>query len=60
MKVVMKRQVTGTRNGKHWPKPGQTVDVSDREAETLIRQGNAEPVEEPAPKKTTKKAAGSY
>lgn len=56
MKVVMKRQVTGTRNGKHWPKPGETVDVSDREADTLIRQGNAV---KPEPKKVPAKKSAS-
>jgi len=40
-KVTMKRQVSGTRNGKPWPKAGETVEVSDDEAASLIRQGNA-------------------
>lgn len=40
-KVVMRHQLSGLRNRKPWPKPGETASVSEREAERLIRQGHA-------------------
>lgn len=40
-KVEIVNRISGTRNGESWPAPGETLDVSDDEAETLIRQGNA-------------------
>lgn len=41
-KVRMRQQISGTRNGSHWPVAGKTVEVSDDEAEVLIRLGLAE------------------
>ena len=55
MKVTMKVQVSGTRNGEDWPAPGQVVDLPDAEAVSLINQGMAVPVEEiPAESATDK------
>ena len=39
--VKMLVQISGTRNGKDWPAPGETISVGDDEAETLIRNGQA-------------------
>lgn len=39
--VRMRRQLSGTRNGVHWPEPGGVVEVPDDEAATLVRHGNA-------------------
>lgn len=64
-KLTMKAQISGTRNGTSWPKPGQTIEVSDGEAKALVRNGlaaepdgDADTKKAPA-KKTTKKASGS-
>lgn len=40
-KVRIVAQVSGTRNGEDWPKPGETLTVSAAEAEDLIRTGIA-------------------
>lgn len=40
-KVRMLTQISGTRDGEYWPKPGGTITVSDEEAELLIRNGQA-------------------
>lgn len=45
-KIRIRRQVTGTRNGVHWPEPGGIVDVSESDARVLIRHGHAEAVKE--------------
>lgn len=67
-KLIMKARISGTRNGNHWPKPGQTVEVSDREAAALLRNGlavepadgeNAAPKKAPAKKTAAKKSPGS-
>jgi hypothetical protein len=44
VKIVMKVEVSGTRNGQPWPKPGDTVDVDDNEAAQLCAAGLAAPV----------------
>lgn len=41
-KVTLKGQISGTRNGKPWPKPGDTIDLPADEADSLIAQGMAE------------------
>lgn len=59
MRVVMRRQMSGTRDGKSWPAPGGTMDVTQAEADALVRQGMADHVEatsEPARKRETKPA----
>lgn len=52
MKVRMKQQLTGSRNGLRWPAPGGVIDVLDVEAADLLASGIAEPVkaEKPADK----------
>lgn len=50
MIVTMRRQISGTRDGVDWPAPGETIDVPDDEAATLIALGHAVvPGEDPAP-----------
>lgn len=59
MKVRMKEQLTGSRNGKPWPAPGETIEVFDSEAVDLINSRVAEAVtEQPKPEKrpTAKRA----
>lgn len=46
MKVRMKGDVSGSRNGVPWPPRGGTVDLPDGEAADLCRIGLAEPVAE--------------
>ena len=47
MKVRMKQQLTGSRNGLRWPAPGGVIEAAD-----LLASGIAEPVkaEKPADK----------
>lgn len=42
MKVRMKVQISGTRNGQEWPARGGTIDLPDEEAAHLIAQGAAD------------------
>ena len=42
MIVTMRRQISGTRDGADWPAPGETIDLPDDEATTLIALGHAE------------------
>jgi hypothetical protein len=44
MKVEMKMQLTGSRNGLRWPPAGEVVDLPDGEAVDLCSQGCAVPV----------------
>ena len=46
MKVKMRAQLTGTRDGVDWPAVGEEVDLSDEEAKDLIHAGIAEPIVE--------------
>lgn len=50
MIITMLRQISGTRDGVDWPAPGDTIDVPDDEAMSLIELGHAEAdgVEPPA------------
>ncbi|MER8042714.1 hypothetical protein [Streptomyces sp. NPDC094032] len=48
MRVRMRVQISGTRDGAEWPERGGTIDLPDDEAEQLIRYGAAE-ADEPAP-----------
>lgn len=43
MKIEMKIQMSGTRDGVDWPAPGETITVPDHEAEVLIAQKSAVP-----------------
>lgn len=52
MKVQIRGDISGTRNGVVWPKRGSVVDLPDDEAENLIIAGLAvevAPDPEPAP-----------
>ena len=39
--VTMRHQISGTRNGRKWPQPGQSLLVSDAEVRALVRNGHA-------------------
>lgn len=52
MKVRMKLQNHTLFNGKPWPAPGETIDLPEGVALKEISQGRAEPVAEPAKKRT--------
>jgi hypothetical protein len=54
MRIVMKGNISGTRDGIEWPPVGGVCDVSDDEATQLIGAGFA--VEAPAEKKPVEKA----
>jgi hypothetical protein len=43
----MVTQVSGTRDGEEWPPAGETVDVSEEEAEALVAAGVAQPADAP-------------
>lgn len=54
MRVEMLTQISGTRDGQEWPRPGDAIDVPDHEAADLIRAGYAKeatdaPTPDPAP-----------
>lgn len=66
MRVKMRHQISGTRDGVAWPAPGEEIDLPDDEAVTLLRQGMAEAIEDKAapekataPKTTTRAKKGS-
>ena len=44
VKVRMRHQMSGTRDGADWPAPGGEIDLPDAEAAALCAQGMAEPV----------------
>lgn len=44
MKVRMKVDISGTRNGQEWPRRGSVVDLPDAEAVEMCAAGMAEPV----------------
>lgn len=44
MRIRMKIQMSGSRNGQHWPAAGGVVDVPDREGASYCASGLAEPV----------------
>jgi hypothetical protein len=47
MKIRMKADVSGSRDGKAWPRRGAIVDLPETEAVQMCRNGMAEPVAEP-------------
>lgn len=58
MKVRMRAQVSGTRDGERWPAVGGELVVPDAEGADLCSQGLAEPVAEPEkPERAVAKAA---
>lgn len=46
MKVRMKVNLLGTRDGVAWPPVGETVDLPDHEGARMCERGFAEPVAE--------------
>lgn len=44
MRVRMKAEISGTRDGGDWPRPGEILDVSDDEGAHLCAAGLAAPV----------------
>ena len=46
MRVQMKTKIGGYRNGEEWPAVGGTIEVPTHEAESLIANGYATPLEE--------------
>lgn len=46
MRVRMKVDVSGVRDGQPWPPRGETVEVGDQEGADLCAAGMAEPVAE--------------
>ena len=44
MKIRMKVQMSGTRNGELWPAVGEIVELSDAEGAKYCANGTAEPV----------------
>lgn len=44
--IRMRALISGSRNGKKWPKPGQTLEVPEAEAAQLIAQGIATAVDQ--------------
>lgn len=54
MKIKMRQQITGTRDGQPWPAVGGEMVVPDTEGAVLCSQGLAVPVaEKPKPEKRT-------
>ncbi|WP_461634495.1 hypothetical protein [Glutamicibacter soli] len=45
--IRMKALISGSRNGKKWPQPGQTLEVPEAEASQLIAQGIAVDADQP-------------
>lgn len=43
MRIRMKVQLSGSRNGQAWPQPGSAIDLPDGEAARLCGAGLAEP-----------------
>lgn len=56
MNVTMKRQISGTRDGVDWPAPGESIDVPDEEAASLIVNGLAEAAAPPEAEESRKGA----
>lgn len=49
MRLTMRMQISGTRNGRPWPAQGDVIDIDDTvEADALIAAGIATPEDEPA------------
>ena len=44
MRVRMRDQISGTRNGEPWPPPGSEIDLPDAEAVKYCANGLATPV----------------
>lgn len=57
MKIKMKVDVSGTRDGQPWPRHGEVVEVDDTEGASLCNAGMAEPVAEDKVEKATESEA---
>lgn len=57
MKIKMKVQISGTRNGHDWPAVGEETTVTALEGAELCDAGMAEPVAETAKKTAEKRPA---
>ena len=44
MKVRLRTDISGTRNGEPWPSAGSEIDLPDEEAVALVRSGDARAV----------------
>lgn len=53
MRIRMRVDVSGTRNGRRWPRRGQVAEVPDAEGAKLCAVGLAEPVAERKQAETT-------
>jgi len=49
MRVEMTAHISGTRDGKEWPRPGESVTLPDGEALALVAAGHAKPVDTAPP-----------
>lgn len=47
MRVEIRVQITGLRDGQPWPAPGQVVDLPDAEAVDMLAAGLVAPLPEP-------------
>lgn len=56
MRIKMTVEVSGSRNGKPWPKRGETMDLPDAEAAQLCAAGMAETVNDDVEKAVPAKA----
>ena len=54
MKIRLKTEITGLRNGVPWPAVGETTELPDNEAAGMCAAGLAEPVAEKAEDKAEK------
>ena len=55
MKIRMKTQLSGTRNGVRWPLAGESKDLPEGEALDLIAAGLAEPEKSEPEKRPARK-----
>lgn len=53
MRIRMKVNLSGTRNGEDWPRAGEITDIPTGEAQHLVASGIAEDATGPAPKVET-------
>jgi hypothetical protein len=61
LKVRLKHQISGRRNGQEWPAPGEVVDLPEEEAQQLLDQHMAEvhaAIETPVETATVKRRPG--
>lgn len=50
----MKSRISGTRDGVEWPKPGESIDLPDAEAVSMLNIGLVIPNPEPEPERAVK------